>query len=373
MAVPLLTRSKEVAELAATIAGEASIAIDTEATGYHRYHERICLVQVSTRERTWLIDTLQGADLKPFGALMSGEKNEFTIHDADYDLRMFKKNYGIRANRVFDTFIAAELLNEEQLSLAGLLEKYAGEKLDKKFQKADWSKRPLPQPMLDYAAKDTEHLLLLREVLSKKLETMGRMAWAKEEFARLVNIPFEANDDEEPAFLKIKGAKALRPAQLAVLRELHNWRDGVAARIDRAPFMVLGNDVMIGLAKDPPADKKALAGRKGVGETVLQRNGDRILAAIEAGTSCPKERWPRVPKPLRYDRDPTFDERMDRLKAVREELMKRHQLRPGIVCSNQLLMHVARNKPTTPAELRAIAGMRDYQVEAFGADLLKAL
>lgn len=371
--VPLLTHAADLKGLATELAGQPAIALDTEATGYHRYHERICLVQISTHDRTWLVDTLAFDQMEPIGRLMADPAMQVVIHDADYDLRLFKRNYGFRAAHVFDTFVAAELLNEDQLSLAGLLEKYAGEKLDKKFQKADWSRRPLPQAMLDYAAKDTSHLLALRDVLREKLVRMDRMAWAEEEFARLVHIPFENGNDDEPGFLKIKGAKALRPHQLAVLRELHAWREEVASRIDRAPFMVLGNDVMIGLARDPALDLRALAGRKGVGEAVLQRNGKRILEAIERGMACPKEQWPRVKRGLRHARDPEFDLRMDRLRAARERLMAEFALKPGIVCANHLLMEIARQKPGSPEELRRIEGMRDYQVTHFGRALLAAV
>lgn len=352
---------------------EPAIALDTEATGYHRYHERICLVQISTRERTWLIDTLQKADLAPLGALLSAGAVETVIHDADYDLRMFKKNYGFRAKRVFDTFVAAELLNEEQLSLAGLLQQYCGITLDKKFQKADWSKRPLPKPMLEYAAKDTDHLLELRDVMARKLAEKGRTDWAEEEFEHLVKIPFMSNGEEEPGFLRIKGAKILRPQQLAVLREVHAWREALAERLDRAPFMVLGNDTLIELAKDPPNDLRALAARKGVGETNAQRNGERILQAIQRGIELPKTQWPRLPKAKRHDRDPEFDARMDRLRAARERLMAEYSLKPGIVCANHLLAEIARMKPGSLDELRGIEGLRNYQVRHFGEALLRAV
>lgn len=371
--VPLLTGPAELAGLVAVLQREPSIALDTEATGYHRYHERICLIQLSTHERTWLVDALAFSDLSMLGGLMTNASVELVIHDADYDLRLFKKNYGFKASHVFDTFIAAELLNEEQLSLAGLLEKYAGEKLDKKFQKADWSQRPLTAAMLDYAAKDTAHLLKLRDILAQKLVAKGRMSWAEEEFRLLVHIPFEAPEDNEPGFLKVKGAKALRPPQLAVLRELHAWREQLAERLDRAPFMILGNEVLVDLAKDPPEGAKALAERKGVSQRVIERNGEAILRAIERGRSLPKEQWPRVPKALRYDRDPEFDERVLRLRAARERLMAEHDLRPGIVCANHLLAAIARRLPTSLQELRTIEGMRNYQVEVFGQDLLNAL
>ena len=227
---------------------EPIVALDTEASSFHRYAERICLIQLSTRDTTWLVDPLALPDLEPLGKALAGANTEWVIHDADYDLRMLKRAGDHRVLRVFDTMVAAELLNEPELGLAANLKKHFGVTLDKRFQKADWSKRPLPEDMLAYAAMDTTYLIGLRDILKKKLEDMGRWGWAEEEFAHLVGIPYAETGAEEPGFLRIKGAKVLKPRQLAVLRALHAWRDSLAERLDRAPFMVLGNDTLIDLS-----------------------------------------------------------------------------------------------------------------------------
>ena len=119
---------------------------------------------------------------------------EVVIHDADYDLRILAKHHGIRVENVFDTLVAAELVNEPEIGLAALLGKYQGLQIDKKFQKADWSKRPLPKPMLDYAAGDTSHLIALRDILKDQLIAKGRWGWAEEEFALLTDAPFNRPD-----------------------------------------------------------------------------------------------------------------------------------------------------------------------------------
>jgi ribonuclease D len=349
------------------------LALDTEASSFHHYHERICLVQLSDRERTFLLDPQTIRDMSPLGKALADPAIEWVIHDADYDLRMLKKMWGFRVERVFDTMVSAELLNEPELGLAALLKKFYGLTVNKKFQKADWGKRPLPSDMLAYAAMDTAYLIGLRDHLDKALVTTGRKPWAVEEFQALVHIPFDAPENEDPPYMRMKGAKALKPKQLAVLRELFAWRDPVAERLDRAPFMVLGNDVMLDLSKDPPLDQKELATRKGIGENTLTRNGAAILEAVQRGMDVPKEQWPRVPRPKRWDRDDDHDERVKRLKIVRDRLTQERDLRPGIVCANHLLNDVARLMPRTIEELAAIPGMRRWQVEEFGKDLLGAL
>src|SRR5207253_7401184 len=183
------------------------------------------------------------ADLSPVGRLLADANVEKILHDADYDLRILDRDYGFRARRLFDTRIAAQLAGEPAIGLAALLEKYAGVKLAKEHQKADWSRRPLPPAMLAYAAADTAHLPALREQLRGRLTALGRLAWAEEEFTHLEELRWTgAPDGGGPdAFLRVKGAKALAPRQLAALRELHRWREAVGAEVGRATVRISGN------------------------------------------------------------------------------------------------------------------------------------
>jgi ribonuclease D len=372
-AYELITDPEALTRAVRDLEGAPLLALDTEASSFHRYQERVCLVQLSDRRRNLLIDPLAITDLGPLGTLLADPGMQVVIHDADYDLRILAKYHGIRVENVFDTLVAAELLNEPEIGLAALLLKYQGVQVDKKFQKADWSERPLPAPMLDYAAGDTAHLIALRDQLEDRLREKDRWTWAEEEFALLTDAPFNLPVDEEPTFLKVKGAKVLKPHQLAVLREVHGWREGLAKKLDRAPFMVLGNEVLIGLATEPPASVHELAARKGVNERLVQRHGRDILEAVQRGVALPREEWPRLPKPKRWERDDDFEDRVKRLKAVRNKLTAEHDLRPGIVAANQLLMDIARTLPGDLDALAVLPGIRRYQVEHFGSALLNAL
>lgn len=370
---PLITETAAFKELMGRLAGESSVALDTEASSFHRFHERIGLIQLSNRQETWLLDPLALDNVKELGTLLGSERGETVIHDADFDLRLLKHMYGFRVRHIFDTLIAAELINEPELGLAALLKKYFGLQLDKRYQKADWCKRPLTPGMLSYAAMDTRYLIALRDELEAGLRAKGRWEWAVEEFSLLTEIPFQGKEDDPPGFLRIKGAKALKPKELAILKELYEWRNAVAAKIDRAPFMVLGNEVLINLAKEPVDSLPKLAALKGVGSTVVEKHGTEILQAVERGVRMPKELWPKVEKPKRRPRDPQLDERVKRLKAVRDALAKQYELRPGIVAANHLLMDVALAKPATVEELSSIPDMRRYQAREFGPGLLEVI
>jgi ribonuclease D len=369
----LITDAQVLAGRVREIAPEAVLALDTEASSFHRYRESVCLVQLSTRRKTFLVDPLVVRDLSPLRGLLADPSMEVVIHDADYDLRILARDHGIRVENVFDTLIAAELLNEPEIGLAALLRKYQGLQVDKKFQKADWSKRPLPQPMLEYAAGDTSHLIALRDILKDQLIAKDRWDWAEEEFGLLTDAPFNLVLNEEPAFLRIKGAKTLKPHQLAILREVHTWREGLAEKMDRAPFMVLGNDVLLSLATEPPKSVKDIATRKGVSERMLQRHGRDIMAAVQHGLDLPKDEWPRIPKAKRWQRDDDYEDRLKRLKQVRDRLTAEHDLRMGIVASNQLLSDIARTLPGDLDALAALPGIRRYQVKHFGEALLRVV
>lgn len=369
----LITTTPALEACVAHLSQESVIALDTEASSFHRYRESVCLVQISTRTHTFLIDPLNVKELAPLGTLLARTNMEVVIHDADYDLRLLARHHGIRVENVFDTLVAAELLNEPEIGLAALLNKYQGIQVNKKFQKADWSKRPLPKDMLDYAAGDTSHLIAVRDILEQGLKEKNRWAWAEEEFGLLTDAPFNLPVNEEPLFLRMKGAKMLKPHQLAILREVHGWREGIAEHQDRAAFMILGNDVLLSLATDPPTSIRDIASRKGVNERLLEKHGQRILAAVKKGQELPKDQWPKLERPKRWERDDDYEDRLKRLKAKRDELTQAFDLRPGIVAANQMLMEIARTLPGDLTALSALPGMRRYQVENFGTQLLSTL
>src|SRR5678816_1044328 len=190
------------------IADVREIAVDTEGASFHRFIDRIYLLQITTRERSAIIDPLPIGMPKALGDILQDSDVEVVFHDADYDLRLLHQDYGWHVNHIFDTRIAAQLLGIKAFGLAALLEQFFEVKLDKKHQRADWSLRPLPQGMLDYAAQDTRYLLDLRDELKSRLEKLGRLEWAKEEFERLEGTKWDPEDDALN-FMRIKGARDL--------------------------------------------------------------------------------------------------------------------------------------------------------------------
>ncbi len=370
--VELIESPAVLANLCRELAGEQLLAVDTEAASFHRYRDRVYLLQMSSRRRTTVVDPLAVPDLAGLGALLADPAIEIVFHDADYDLRLMEQQYGFRANRLFDTRIAAQLLNEPGIGLAALLEKYFGVKLDKRFQRADWSARPLSDAMIAYAAADTRHLPALRDVLREQLVARGRLAWAEEEFALLAEVRWHLNDGE-PGFLRIKGAKALRSRPLAVLREVFQWREDHAARTDRAPFRILNNEPMLEIARAQPRDVAALRAIRGVGADLAERRGHDLLAAVQRGLDVPESDLPRVARGSRRPPDPAYETRLERLKLRRNALAAGYDLAAGVLCPNGTLESIARAEPRTIEELGTIPELRRWQVREIGGELVKAV
>jgi ribonuclease D len=371
--VRLIRTGAELAALAARLRSEPLLAVDTEAASFHRYVDRVYLLQISSREETAVVDPLATGGLGPIGELLADPEIEIVFHDADYDLRLLQREYGYQAHHLFDTRIAAQLLAEPGVGLAALLEKYLGVRLDKRFQRADWSARPLSPEMLDYAASDTRYLPQLRDILRGQLEERGRLGWAHEEFALLEDIRPTPADQAEPGWLRLKGAKALRGRELAILRELWEWREATARRADRATFRILNNEPMLAMAKSPPTELAALKAIPGVSSEQAERRGRELLAAVRRGLELPESDLPRLTRPPRRVPDLAYEERLERLKAARNRLAQEYDLAPGLVCPNGTLEAIARLDPKTSADLGGVAELRRWQLREFGEELLKAL
>jgi ribonuclease D len=369
---PLVQSQPELESLFVRLRAAPLLAVDTEAASFHRFIDRVYLLQISSRDETAVVDPLAIDSLAPLAEVLADPAVEIVFHDADYDLRLLDREYGFRATNIFDTRVAAQLLNEPGVGLAALLEKYLSVRLDKRFQRADWSARPLSPEMLEYAASDTRHLPELRDILKGRLEAQGRLAWAEEEFALLDELRWSPPDGE-PGYLRLKGAKALKGRELAILRELFEWREGVAQRSDRATFRVLNNEPMLAMARQPPADMAALKTIPGIGSDQAERRGRDILAAVKRGLEIPEQDLPRVERPPRKAFDPAFEARLERLKAARNRLAVQLDLAPGVLCPNGTLEAIARANPASMEALGALPELRRWQLREIGGELLGAV
>jgi ribonuclease D len=353
---------------------QSVVALDTEAASYHRYVDRIYLVQISTASSTAIVDPLGVSNLKPIGRILADPAVEVVFHDADYDLRVLDRDYGFRARRLFDTRIAAQLLGEPSVGLGPLLEKYFGVTVNKRMQRADWSRRPLTPEMISYAASDTAYLLGLRDELRRRLQDQGRLEWAEEEFKRLEKIRWTSNGGNGQAFLRVKAAKSLPPKSLAVLKAVYEWREGKAAGLDRAPFRVLGNDALTALARSAPTTLRRLRSLNGVPAASARRYGEELIQAVQQGLNTPPEKYPKVQRAPRPKVSRSAQQRIERLKALRQRAASDLGIEIGVLCPNGTLQAIAVAAPTTSKELRKVNDLKRWQGKALGeTEVLHAL
>lgn len=364
--IPIISDPASLQSLTARLREAPRIAFDTEGASFHRYTDRVYLIQMSSDQETALVDPLALSDLSALGALLADDRIEVVFHDADYDLRVLDRDYGFRARRVFDTRIAAQLLGEPAIGLAALLEKYAGVTLDKKLQRADWSIRPLTPEMIAYAAADTVHLPRLRDLLAGKLEAAGRWAWAQEEFAQLEALRWTGPPAEE-GYLRLKGARLLPRRSQAVLRALYQWREQVAQGLDRSPFRIMPNEALLALARSVPQSLEQLHAVRGLPPSLAKRYGDQLLAAIERGLAAPLETLAVPERRPRQRPDATQEARFERLKELRNRRAQELGLEPGVICPNGALQAIARIAPTRREDLGGLEELRRWQIEALGA------
>ena len=239
----LIDDPADLVPLRRALAQERWIALDCEAAGFHRYSDRLCLLQISTADVTVVVDSLAFDPGDALRGPLGDSSVEILMHGADYDLRLLDRDLKVAVRGLFDTQVAASLLGESAIGLAALLEQNFGVKLSKKYQRADWAKRPLSEDMLAYAATDTLHLRALADLLKDRLSRIGRLEWALEECRQLEDTRWEEDSEEDPV-QRVKGARDLGPREVTALREPLAWRDRIARDRDRAPFRVAGDQAL---------------------------------------------------------------------------------------------------------------------------------
>ena len=372
-------RREDAGELADALADAERIALDCEAAGFHRYSDRLCLVQITIDGATWTIDPLAFDLTELLRDALESADLPIVMHGADFDLRLLSRDLGIRVRGLQDTQIYAALLGEEGLGLASLLESRFGVELAKKYQRADWAERPLTEDMLEYAASDTMYLERLLDVLSEELGVMGRSTWATEECLALESVSATAtNEDRQPVdpVTRIKGVRHLPIREVAAIRTALSWRDDIARQRDRAVFRVIGDKPLIESVGAHPRRVEDLLAIKGFPTGLARAEGKFLIRRLRAIRESDEADLIPYPKGIRRGParpPPELEAAVERLKAVRNSIAERIGLPRGTLLSNAALLDIARVKPLTLEDLVSVEAMRAWKIELAGEALLGAL
>jgi ribonuclease D len=348
------------------------IGVDLEADSLFHYQEKVCLLQIARPEGHVLVDTLALKDLSPLKKIFGDKGIAKIFHGADYDIRSLYRDFRIEVNGLFDTQIAAGFLGLKETSLAGLLEARLHVHIDKKYQRKDWSIRPLPKAMVAYAAEDVSHLIPLARGLKKDLRKKGRLSWVEEECAALSRVR-PASDKTGPLFLKFRGAGALPPEPLAALEALLTLRDRMARRRDLPPFKILHNRVLLEMAKRRPTRLRELKDIEGLSPKQIRALGPRLIQTIRASLEVPAEKRPVYPKRAKPFIGNKAMARVNTLKKWRERRAADLGLDPARLLTNTQIQAVAVSNPGTIKAMSEIPEIRSWQVKRFGREICERL
>jgi ribonuclease D len=369
---------KDLRALARELLKEDVIGVDTEADSFYHYFDKTCLVQIATRKNRYLVDPLAlggPAELAPLGPVFASPKVRLIFHAAEYDIFVLKRDCSFRFSNLFDTMVSSQLLGYPAIGLAALISHHFGVTVPKDEQRSDWSRRPLRDKQLDYAAGDVRYLIRLAAKLEKELKHAGRLSWAEEEFEAVMKREWEEREFDTHGYLRIKGAKNLDAKDLGVLRELYLMRDARAREIDRPTFKVLGNRTLLELASTQPKRLSDLSGVKGVTELIVRRMGKDILAAVKKGRAEPGP--PARPIPTNGNGRKRMDRRTERLvnklKRWRATRAQELELDPGVLCPNSSLEAIAWRNPDHVDDLVGAQELKGWFVREFGVEVVAAV
>jgi ribonuclease D len=364
----IIEQDSKLAALIDDLKRHPRIALDTESNSLHAYREQVCLIQISTSEADFILDTLSIMDLSPLDTVLKNKKIEKILHASEYDLWCLWRDFGFRVRNLFDTRVAMRTLGQPHTGLGDVLKEEFDVKVNKRWQRADWGHRPLSNELLNYACIDTHYLIPLRDRLAKNLRSEGRWEEAKEEWERLAQTEFENNSSDNDRFWKIHGARKLTPQQAAVLEEVYRFREEQAKRLDRPPFKVFGDKTLLELARVQPGNTSHLENIVGLSSNLIRRFGKGLLSAIARGKVNPP---PKKPRHKRMDSKTA--QRFKRLRNWRKNTAEARQVDSDIILPRETMLEIATKAPKTRKDLREMMKPLLWRYKQYSDEILELI
>lgn len=352
------------------LAAASAVAVDTESNSLYAYQERVCLIQFSVPGEDYLVDPLALDGLSTLGPLLANPEIEKVFHAAEYDVMVLHRDYGFEISCLFDTMVASRIVGWNRYGLASLLEEHFGVQTDKRMQRTNWGRRPLTDDQIEYARIDTHYLLSLCDKLRSELEAQDRVEEARAAFERVTEARWSKKEFDGDGFWRIKGASYLTDQELAVLRELYLYREDRAKELDRPPFKVLGDRVLVRLSQQMPSSYAELGRITGIPRRLPTRERRNLLQVVEEGLRAPVPVRPRR-RGARVDEETV--ERYETLRDWRRERAKERGVEPDVVLSNHTLHAIANENPTSTQALADIEALNDWERDEYGRELIGLL
>lgn len=380
IAAPVLVQSpQELHKMINHLAGQPLLAVDTESDSLFRYTPRVCLLQISAPAADgkgegdgivdYLVDPLSLRSLEPLGELMAQPDVQVIMHAAENDILILQRDFDFTLNNLYDTQLAARILGRQGVGLARMLEEEFGVISDKRMQRTDWGRRPLTPQQMTYAQIDTHYLLDLRSRQIEALQEANRWEEAQEAFRMLELVHYEEGDGR--SVWTMKGTKELALDQMGMLEELWLWREQAAERMDRPPFKVLQDHVLVAVTNQKPRRMAELANIPGLSKSAADRYGPELLRAVERGRDRPV---PRPPEPRPRPEQHLTDREQDLyhiLRQWRSEMALRRGTDPDLVFTNDLLVQVIELRPQQIEDFTQIRGIGPWKAKTYGPMLIE--
>ncbi len=349
------------------LARQPRIAVDTESNSLYAYREQVCLIQFSTPGTDYLVDPLALADLSLLGPIFSDPGIEKVFHAVEYDLICLQRDFGFSLSNLFDTMQAARILGRASVGLDSLLGENFGISLNKRWQRADWGRRPLPEEMRDYARLDTHYLLQLRDILAAELKKKERWELAQEDFALACRLPNGNGKSDCAAWERISGSQGFSPRELTILKELCEAREKIAERLDRPVFKVINDQILLQLAIGQPHSEMDLAAA-GLTSKQVRFFGAEFLTAIRRGDESPLVKRTTAQRP-----SDAFLTRIDLLKTWRKSTAQRLGVESDVVLPKRFMHELAEKDPQDLRGIAEVMAGSPWRVETYGGQILKLL
>jgi ribonuclease D len=362
----MVTSQNALHHMVLSLKKEPSIAVDTESNSLHAYRERVCLIQISIPGTDYLVDPFPIANMSELAEVFADPTIQKVFHAGDYDISTLKHDFGFEVRNVFDTMLAATALAEPAIGLAALLDKYYDIQLVKKYQRADWGKRPLDPDMRMYAQADSHYLLDLRDLLTKMLIEANRLQAVLEDSEAMARLTPAMQNHEEDVW-RVKGALDLKPRALSLLKELNHFRELMAEAKDRPAFKVISDKALIEIATTQPRFVEELGLLPSFSPLLTRLYGNQIIQIVKNWQANPLPVEDRVNHNL-SNRELTL---RDKLVKWRKETGEKEGVPSNAVISRELLERLAHHDPQTEEEFAKVMQDYPYRLERYGEELFR--
>lgn len=351
-------------KMLADLSSQPRIAVDTESNSLHAYRERVCLIQFSTPKHDYVVDPFAFSDLRPLAPIFNDKKIEKIFHASEYDLICLKRDYDFEFRNLFDTMQAARVLGYPAVGLDTLLAEKFQMKIDKRYQKADWGARPLTLAQIAYARQDTHYLFILRDLMETELREKDRWELALEDFARACKVDDAKEKLNGSSWKRFGSRKGVSLRELTVLSALCHSRDHIAEKLDRPPFKVIDDNLLLEIAKRMPEKDVDLADI-GLSAKQIHMWGGEMLAAARRGAAAPLVKLDQPKRP-----SDAVLRRVEKLKAWRKKVAQELKVESDIVLPKLYLGLFAEHPPKTLGELEEAMKESPRRFQLYGMQIL---